>query len=215
MSAQCQSVKVSKCQSKTCCLLPTAYRLPLTAYSLLLTAFFLLPAVVSAFCFEEAGKAYDINHSLLESIAKTESNLTPAAVNRNNNGTEDLGLMQVNSSWIKPLNLNYGLLLSDPCYNVKAGANILRGCIDKYGYTWEAVGCYNAVSAPKRVKYSWKIYNKLAASNKLQATSYKTKEEGMPAKKSEFYFKVVEDKLNSSNNSSLVTRHSLPTLEAQ
>jgi|GEM_PF-1027503 len=211
-----QSIRVSKCQSKAYCLLPTAYFLLLTAYFLLLTSYFLLPATAGAFCFEEAGNAYDINHSLLESIAKTESNLVPTAVNKNRNGTRDIGLMQINSSWTKSLNLNSNLLLSDPCYNLMTGAKILRKCFDKYGYTWEAVGCYNAVSIDKKVRYSWKIFKELVTNNELQVTNYnKIGKKDAPAKNAEFYFKV-KDKLNNYNkDSSLITHHSLLSLEAQ
>lgn len=116
-----------------------------------------------AFCFAEAGKAYGINPSLLKSIAKVESNLNPKAINKNLNGSIDIGVMQVNSSWISTLGLDGDKLISDPCYNVMTGTKILKNCIDRHGYTWEAVGCYNAVSKYKRVNYSWKIYNKLKA----------------------------------------------------
>lgn len=121
----------------------------------------IIPSSLFAFCYEEAGEGYDINPVLLRTISKTESNLNPIAVNTNPNGTQDIGLMQINSFWVKSLNLDYSLLLSDPCYNVKTGANILKKCFDRYGYTWEAIGCYNATSKHKRIEYSWKIFNKL------------------------------------------------------
>ncbi|OGW22166.1 MAG: hypothetical protein A2077_03825 [Nitrospirae bacterium GWC2_46_6] len=114
-----------------------------------------------AFCFEEAARTYGINQALIESIARTESNLNPKAVNKNLNGSMDMGLMQINSFWIKPLGLNAGELISNPCYNTMTGAKILKQCIDRYGYTWEAVGCYNATSKHKRANYSWKIFNAL------------------------------------------------------
>ncbi len=131
--------------------------------SLFIACLLLVPDISIAFCYEEAGKAYGINPSLLESIAEIESSSNPRAINRNQNGSTDMGLMQVNSSWIASLGLDSGRLLSDPCYNVMTGARILKYCIDKHGYTWEAVGCYNAVSRHKRVDYSWKVYNKLKA----------------------------------------------------
>jgi soluble lytic murein transglycosylase-like protein len=69
--------------------------------------------------------------------------------------------MQINSAWIDVLSLKREELITDPCYNVKTGAGILRRCIDAHGYTWEAVGCYNATSIGKRVDYSWKIFREL------------------------------------------------------
>jgi soluble lytic murein transglycosylase-like protein len=69
--------------------------------------------------------------------------------------------MQINSSWIKPMGLNEKELLKNPCYNVKTAAKILKKCMNKYGYTWEAIGCYNAFNPYARVKYSWKVFSEL------------------------------------------------------
>lgn len=129
-----------------------------TVQYIILIITFMLPAYGQAFCFDEAGAASGINPFLLKSIAQVESGLNPRAINVNANGSRDLGLMQINSSWIKPMKLDGVRLFSDPCYNTTIGARILRDCIDRKGYTWAAVGCYNAVSAPKQVAYSWKIY---------------------------------------------------------
>ncbi len=119
---------------------------------------YLIPSYGMAFCFNEAGAAHGISPILLQAIAKVESGLNPKAVNINTNGSRDLGLMQINSSWVKPMKLDGEKLFSDPCYNTTIGARILRDCIDRKGYTWAAVGCYNAVSTPKQVAYSWKIF---------------------------------------------------------
>ncbi len=64
----------------------------------------LFPISVSGFCFDDAGKKYGINPALLEGIARVESNLNPKAMNRNTNGTTDIGLMQINSWWLKSIN---------------------------------------------------------------------------------------------------------------
>lgn len=128
---------------------------------LLVLSLLLLPSVINAFCFEDAGRAYSINPLLLESIARIESNLDPKAINRNKNGSQDIGLMQVNSVWVKALKLDPEELVSDPCYNAMVGAKILRQCIDRYGYAWEAVGCYNAADPAKRAGYSWKVFDEL------------------------------------------------------
>lgn len=127
----------------------------------LFIALLFLPSLSYAFCFDEAGNVHGINPILLQGIAKIESNLNPNAINKNLNGSIDMGLMQVNSAWIASLGLDSDMLLSDPCYNVTTGARILKLCIDRHGYTWEAVGCYNALSRQKRVDYSWKVFNML------------------------------------------------------
>ena len=75
---------------------------------LLLLTLLLYPSVASPFCFEEAARAYGISPMLLRSIAGVESGMNPAAVHRNSNGSMDFGLMQVNSSWLKPLGADSG-----------------------------------------------------------------------------------------------------------
>lgn len=161
---------------------------------LLIACLFLVPSISNAFCFDEAGKAFGINPFLLRGIARIESNLNPNAINRNTNGSVDIGLMQVNSSWVPTMGFDPDKLRSDPCYNVMAGSRILKLCIDRHGYTWEAVGCYNAVSRNKRVNYSWKVFGMLKAegrkgSNELRVTSNELKR-GVPP--------VTEPALSSS-----------------
>jgi hypothetical protein len=112
-------------------------------------------------CFEEAGAQYDINPSILRAIAKVESNFNPNAVNRNRNGTYDFGVMQINSIWAETLGLERWSTLGDPCSNIKTGAMILANCMKKYGYTWEAIGCYNSQTPDKRDRYAQMVYRQL------------------------------------------------------
>ena len=111
-----------------------------------------------AFCFEAAGAEYGVSPRLLWSIAKVESDFTPQAVNWNQNGTYDYGLMQINSAGAQKLGIGVWRSLGDPCANVKAGAWILARCVGRYGYTWEAVGCYNASNDSKRAQYARRVY---------------------------------------------------------
>jgi hypothetical protein len=90
------------------------------------------------------------------------------------------------------MHLNREELIADPCYNVMAGARILRQCIDKHGYTWEAVGCYNAKSKGKRVGYSWRIFREL---KKEKVRKIAKKKESLPENVSSgqsLYFRVRE-----------------------
>lgn len=115
-------------------------------------------------CFINAGHLYGINPNILWAIAKVESNFNPYAINKNLNKSYDIGIMQINSSWLPTLK-KYGLKdersLYDPCYNIHVGAWILKQCIERYGYNWTAIGCYNATSPVKRVKYSQKVWKHL------------------------------------------------------
>ena len=125
-------------------------------------SFALVSSVSHAFCFEEAGEKYGIAPVILWAIAKGESNFNPTAVNNNADGSYDYGLMQINSHWYRVLGHEAWMSLADPCRNVQVGAWILAGCIKTNGYTWEAVGCYNAHSEHKRAAYANKIYRILA-----------------------------------------------------
>ena len=112
-----------------------------------------------AFCFDEAGAMYGIAPRLLWTISKGESNFNPAAINYNANGSYDFGLMQINSSWAPTLR-KMGIpwdKLADPCANVKVGAWVLAQCMQDYGYTWAAVGCYNSRTPSKRNRYAARI----------------------------------------------------------
>ena len=129
------------------------------AISILLTL--LCVSQAYAFCFEEAGKEYGVDPTLLWTVAKIESNFNPWAINYNSNGTYDFGLMQINSSWYNSLGKDLWQKLADPCTNVRVGAWIMSDCFKRYGNMWKAVGCYNASSENKRAKYAWKIYKQL------------------------------------------------------
>jgi len=123
-----------------------------------------MPALGHCFCFNKAAAEYHLSPTVLYSIAKNESNFNPHAINRNNNGTYDYGLMQINSIWAPTLR-NAGIkweAIADPCTNVRVGAWILAQCFSKYGNTWEAVGCYNSQTPSKRNKYANRIYKVLS-----------------------------------------------------
>ncbi|MGZ3236657.1 MAG: lytic transglycosylase domain-containing protein [Burkholderiaceae bacterium] len=114
-------------------------------------------------CWEEAAYKYAINADLLYAIAKTESNLNPRAMNRNKNGSYDIGLMQINSSWLpalRKLGLNEQQLY-DPCTNIQVGAWILAQNMQRLGNSWDAVGAYNSTSPSYRLRYALKVYKNL------------------------------------------------------
>lgn len=112
-----------------------------------------------SFCYAEAGSRYGISPNLLYAISKGESSFNPVAINYNSNGSYDYGLMQINSSW-EPTLRKLGVpwdSLANPCTNVMVGAWVLSQCIQDYGYTWSAVGCYNSRTPSKRDRYAVRI----------------------------------------------------------
>jgi hypothetical protein len=90
-------------------------------------------------CWEDAAARYGVNPYLLYAIAKTESNLNPSAINRDNkNGSYDIGLMQINSRWLPTLR-KYGIeesQLWDACLNIHRR----MGVVGKYASHGEFVG---------------------------------------------------------------------------
>lgn len=126
-----------------------------------------------AFCFDEAGARYGINPIILRSIAKVESNFNPRAVNRNKNGSYDFGLMQINSSWARTIGLERWNSLGDACYNTMTGAWILANCMNKYGYSWKAIGCYNSQTPDKRDRYALAVFNQLKRLERQEVTQEK------------------------------------------
>jgi len=95
--------------------------------------------------YEEAGEYFGIDPRLLWSIAKVESNLNPNAINTNANGTEDIGIMQINTVHLPTL-AKHGISKDDlfnPRINIFVGAWVLQRCFKKHGFTKNAVTCYN------------------------------------------------------------------------
>lgn len=132
-----------------------------TMFCIIAAVFVAVAAQADELCFQEAGVEYSINPRILKAIAKVESNFNPRAVNWNKNGTYDFGVMQINSSWYYTLGKEWWMTLGDPCSNIKGGAKILSGCMKKYGYSWEAIGCYNSQTPSKRDKYALAVYKQL------------------------------------------------------
>lgn len=128
-------------------------------------ALVLSAAMPAQACWDEAATRYQVNSAVLYAIAQTESGLNPLAVGRNPHGSRDIGLMQINSAWLPKL-AEYGITERDlfqPCTSIHVGAWVLARNIYRYGYTWEAVGAYNAVSPDKRSAYIKKVQRNLRA----------------------------------------------------
>lgn len=100
-----------------------------------------------AMCWDEASAGYGIPSDILKAIARTESGFNTLARNINTDGSTDIGLMQINSSWL-PVLKTYGIsrhdLATDSCLNLKVGAWIVSNNVQKLGWNWDAIGAYNA-----------------------------------------------------------------------
>ena len=143
----------------------------------IVTAVFLLAsAAARADCFEHHGARFGLDPALLRAIAQVESGGRPHAVNLSHQartGSMDVGLMQINTAWLPRL-ARHGISrtdLSDPCTSIEIGAWILSDLMRRHGFTWDAVGAYNAACSElkgaactrARSAYAWKVFRHLAA----------------------------------------------------
>lgn len=98
-------------------------------------------------CWSAAAVRYDLPVDLLFAIGQVESNHKAHAIAVNTNGSADLGIMQINSSWLpelEPYGIDRRVLLEQPCTNIQVGAWILAQEVARFGYSWQAIGAYNA-----------------------------------------------------------------------
>jgi soluble lytic murein transglycosylase-like protein len=126
------------------------------AWLLPLSLWAIFPIASKAACFEEAASRYQVPSALLKAISRVESAGNPRALNRNKDGSYDIGHMQINSRWLPKLS-HFGISsdqLWDPCTNTYVGAWILAHSIQRLGYSWNAVGAYNARSPELRDRYA-------------------------------------------------------------
>lgn len=119
-------------------------------------------------CLLDAARHYQISPRLIQAIIFTESNSNSEATNINTSGSEDVGIMQINSEWLPQIKaFGYDRAsLFDPCINITVGTWILAQEIQRFGYNWEAVGAYNAGPSAKResrrINYAKRVYSNLA-----------------------------------------------------
>ena len=125
--------------------------------------------LVSADCFATAAARHSVPADLLRAIACVESNFNAHAVNRNRTGSVDYGVMQINSSWLPALS-KFGIEadhLWDSCTNIYVGAWVLAQKIQAFGFSWRAIGAYNAglkqtpLRETLRYEYAKKVYRVL------------------------------------------------------
>jgi soluble lytic murein transglycosylase-like protein len=123
-------------------------------FALLVLAF--ASTTCRADCFDAAAKQHHVSPTVLRAIAEVESGNNPHAVNRNRNGTVDLGMMQINSIHLRELR-KHGVKrrdLMNECKNIYTGAWLLRRKIDEHGNNWKAVGAYHSETPKFRRQYA-------------------------------------------------------------
>lgn len=115
-------------------------------------------------CVGAAAEYHKVNPWVLRAILKVESNFSPAAVNRNANGSVDVGMAQINSIHFQRLR-QYGITperLMDGCVSTYVAAWHLAQQLAKYGNTWYGVAAYHSASPCQNSRYSALVWNALA-----------------------------------------------------
>ncbi len=112
-------------------------------------------------CMGLVASLYHLPPRVLPSIQAVEGGSVGLA-HRNTNDTEDLGVMQVNTSWLWSLarythsdpGTVYRRLRDEPCYNVAAAGAIMRTYLDEtHGDLMQAVGNYHSHTPALNIAY--------------------------------------------------------------
>jgi hypothetical protein len=127
----------------------------------------------SAYCIVSASHRFSLPPEALLSLAMVEGGRRGTS-SINTNGSKDLGLMQVNTLWLKgasPLSayVNFTSLVNDVCTNVHAAAWILATEVKKSGGdVWRAIGKYHHPSNNQLAQnYIVKVNGKLPLARKI------------------------------------------------
>lgn len=95
----------------------------------------------------------------------------PGSVSHNTDGSDDLGVMQVNTQWLLPLARVSRLpteevrrrLVVDPCFNIAAAGLIMRVYLNEaHGDLMVAVGDYHSHAPDLNLEYQSKVLESAA-----------------------------------------------------
>lgn len=123
-------------------------------------------------CMLVAANFYHLPPRVLPSIQAVEGGFV-GSVSHNTDGSDDLGLMQVNTLWLQPLAEVSHLpvaavrlrLISNPCFNIAAAGAIMRLYLNEtHGDLLRAVGDYHSHTPALNQGYQSKV---LAAAGRL------------------------------------------------
>lgn len=103
-------------------------------------------------CMALVASVYHLPPRVLPTIQALEGGV-PGSVSHNTDGSDDLGVMQVNTRWLVPLAGVSRLptsevrrrLIEEPCFNIAAAGLIMRSyLVETHGNLMQAVGNYHS-----------------------------------------------------------------------
>lgn len=117
-------------------------------------------------CIMAASLKYQLSDNVVFGVMEVEGGRDGLAAGPNANGTYDLGLMQINSSWIPVLaqlwstsyTSAYRAVRDDECTNIFVGAWILKQKISKTGEVYSGVAAYHSATARIGRPYADKVF---------------------------------------------------------
>lgn len=129
-----------------------------------------LAGMLLSTCLFEASVANNVSPNILLSMIIVEGG-RPGVVSKNENGSVDLGVMQINDrSWLEFISKKiffgdneraFNKLRDDPCFNISVGAWILSSSIKKEnGDVWLGVGRYHSNTPELKKKYIKRVKDK-------------------------------------------------------
>lgn len=123
-------------------------------------------------CMALVAQVYHLPPRVLPSIQAVEGGFV-GSVSHNTDGTDDFGVMQVNTVWLAPLARISRLpqeevrrrLIWEPCFNIAAAGVVMRTYLDEArGDLMQAVGDYHSHTPALNRSYQEKV---LAAATRL------------------------------------------------
>jgi hypothetical protein len=116
-------------------------------------------------CMALVASIYNLPPRVLPSIQLVEGGYS-GAIHINHDGSQDLGVMQVNTLWVPPLVLYTGRtdqqvrdrLINDSCFNIAASGAILQRYLrEDHGDLMQAIGDYHSHTALLNLSYRAKV----------------------------------------------------------
>lgn len=123
-----------------------------------------------------AAEFHTVNPWILKAILKVESDFDPRAVNRNANGTIDVGMAQINSIHFAKLK-RWGIApadLMDGCVATYVAAWHLANQIRTHGNTWFGIASYHSASHCQNSRYAGLLWNALLGWGVVTGTRART-----------------------------------------
>jgi hypothetical protein len=131
---------------------------------------------ILAACLMLAAQTYSVPPAVLVGIHQVEGGQVGQAVGPNDNGSYDLGPMQINTIWIPLLSDKWGVAEStayrwvrdDPCTNMGVAAWILRTHMNETGSLAKAIAHYHSKTPQYGYPYKGKVVSAMRAKGLLR-----------------------------------------------